>query len=142
MITETPLRHQCKQCVLQTPLHFLSLKCMCLIAVIWFKMLCALFFCISLSLSFSPSLPPGKPKSSIKKTTWGCPSLFWLFDQPYSTGATLHKKQYHVYALTKTITAVISATHTSTESASAISEVLQVSYHSAAAFIYIVYILY
>lgn len=44
----------------------------------------------------------GKPKSSIKKNHLGCPSLFWLFDQPYSTGATLHKTQYHVYALTET----------------------------------------
>lgn len=78
MITETPLRHQCKQCVLQTPLHFQSLKCMCLNAVIWFKILCALFLSLSLSLplSSSSSLPPGKPKSSIKKTTWDVPAFF------------------------------------------------------------------
>lgn len=58
-----------------------------------------LFLLFSLS-PFSSSSPPGK--SSIKKNHLGCPSLFWLFDQPYSTGATLHTKQYHVYALTKT----------------------------------------
>lgn len=43
---------------------------------------------------------------------------------------------------TTTTTAVISATNISTESASAISEVLQISYHSTAGFIYIMYILY
>lgn len=34
-----------------------------------------------------------KPKSSIKKTTRDVPAFFWLFDQPHSTGETLHSKR-------------------------------------------------
>lgn len=55
------------------------------------------------SSSSSSSLPPGKPKSSIKKTTRDVPAFFWLFDQPHSTGETLHSKKIkNVCALTNT----------------------------------------
>lgn len=42
--------------------------------------------------------------------------MFGCFDQPYSTGATLHNKQYPVYVLTETtLTAVKPATNSSTD---------------------------
>lgn len=137
----SPLRQQCKQCVLQTPLHFQSLKCLCFIPVIWFKMLCVLSFFLPPPLSLPPSsssLPPGKPKSSIKETTWDVPAFFGCLTNRIAQEQ--HKKQYHMYALTKT--AVISATVDRIRTHNIRSAPEFLLYHSTAGFIYIMYILY
>lgn len=71
------------------------------------------------------------------------PAFFGCLTNRIAQEQHFTKSSNHMYALNLTAaTAVISTTNTSTESAPAISEVLQSSYHSTAGFIYIMYIFY
>lgn len=80
--------------------HYTSKVLNVCVLLLWFGLIFSVLFFPPLFFFFFFYFQE-KPKNSIKKNHSGCPSLFWLFDQPYSTGATLHKKQYHVYALAK-----------------------------------------
>lgn len=70
--------------------------------LLWFGLKCSFFLPPTPHpLLSSSSLPPGKPKSSIKKTTRDVPAFFGCLTNRIAQEQHFTKKQYHVYALTK-----------------------------------------